>query len=137
MTNPTGPTTVTVSVVGDRLEDALSAALERIIAVAQGEEPVAERGSLSLPIRGEGSDVPTLLADLAGSLVEAIQGQGEAVSAVSIAGVLTTERGLTGWGFATVARGTPVRLRPFDLSAPILVQRHGHAVEIGTTVVVG
>lgn len=137
MTDAAGPVTVLVQATGERMEDALAVALATIVAAAQGGELIAERGSLSLPFKGEGADLPALVGDLTAALLDAIEGQGEAVSAVSVAGVLTTDRGLTGWGYATIARGTPVRLRPVDRSAPVLVYRHGLAVEINTTVVVG
>ena len=137
MTDQQLPRTIEVDVTAERLEDALATALGTIVAAAQGEGLIAERGSLSLPFKGEGQDVPELLIELTASLLEAIESQGEAVSAVLVAGVLTTERGYTGWGFATVARGTPVSLRKVDLSAPILVYRHGLRVEINTTAVVG
>ena len=127
------PRTIEVDVAAERLEDALASALVTIVAAAQGEAVIAERGSLSLPFKGEGRDIPELLIELTASLLEAIEGQREAVSAVLVAGVLTTERGYSGWGFATVARGTPVALRAVDLSAPILVYRHGLRVEINTT----
>ncbi len=131
------PRTIEIDITADHLRDALAAALETIVAAAQGDEMVAERGSLSLPFKGEGRDVPELLIDLTASLLEAMEGQREAVSAITVAGVLTTERGYSGWGFATVARGTPVVLRAVDLSAPILVYRHGQQIEINTTAVIG
>ena len=131
------PHTLEIDVAAERLEDALGAALESIVAAAQGGGLIAERGSLSLPFKGEGADIPVLLVELTASLLEAIEGQREAVSALSVAGVLTTERGYSAWGFATVARGTPVKLRRVDLSAPVLVYRHGRRVEINTTAVVG
>lgn len=137
MPDPQLSKTIEIDVAAERLEDAIAAALETIVAAAQGESLIPERGSLSIPFKGEGNDVPELLFDLTASLLEAIEGQREAVSAILVAGVLTTERGYTGWGFATVARGTPVRLRAVDLSAPILVYRHGLRVEINTTASIG
>lgn len=137
MPDPQLSKTIEIDVAAERLEDAIAAALETIVAAAQGEGLIPERGSLSIPFKGEGNDVPELLFDLTASLLEAIEGQREAVSAILVAGVLTTERGYTGWGFATVARGTPVRLRAVDLSAPILVYRHGLRVEINTTASIG
>ena len=93
-------------------EAALAEALLLIAGHAQADELVPERGSLSLPFRGEGDDLPALLIELSRSLLAEIDQRGEAVSDVSVNGVLSTETGLTAWGYATVARGSAAKLRP-------------------------
>lgn len=112
MEQESGGNVAQVMVRAAQREAALAEALRSIAGHAQVGELIPERGSLSLPFRGEGADLPALLIELSRSLLAEIDQRGEAVSDVSVNGVLSTETGLTAWGYATVARGAAATLRP-------------------------
>ena len=105
-----------ITVRAPQREAALTEALRAIAGYAQADELAPERGSLSLPFRGEGADLPALLIDLSRSLLSEIDVWGEAISDLSVNGVLTTGAGLAAWGYATVARGAAARLRPVSIA---------------------
>jgi hypothetical protein len=59
----------------------------------------------ALPIRGEGGDVAALFLDLAASLFEEIDHDAYDVRAVRFDGMVRTDEGLAGWGYALAVSG--------------------------------
>src|SRR5687767_3981839 len=86
---------------------ALAAALNGVLAAAQAGGPaVAARGGLTVPVRAEGPSLAELVPALAASPLDHLDGAADAISGVSIDGLLRTDDGLTAWGFAAIAQGT-------------------------------
>jgi hypothetical protein len=120
-----------------QIDVALGEALRTIAGLAQETALVPERGSLSIPFRAESPTLSRLLVDLATSLLDEIEARGEAISDLSVNGVLRTERGYTGWGYALLARGTVARLRPVAFPVEPTVTESVAGTAIAATVRVG
>ncbi|HEY7033622.1 MAG TPA: hypothetical protein VH482_19955 [Thermomicrobiales bacterium] len=113
----TGPTTVAV----------MAAALTGVLAVYRGEPPNAEtdEATTALPLRAEAVDLASLLSALATALLDEIDHDAYDVRAVQFDGLVRTDEGLTGWGYALAVPGGVDR-------TPCTVEETAVTAEAGT-----
>ncbi len=105
----------TLEVAGADRREALEAGLRAVLALARdGDLPTADRQEFrAAPIRGEGSGLDALFADLVEDLLEQVADYGPLVHDVSLDGVLSKDQGgFVGWGYVAVpARAAPTSAR--------------------------
>lgn len=83
----------------------LSAALSGLLsALRTGVDAPVESATTALAIRAEGADIADLFAGLAAALLDEIDHHEYDVRAVQCDGVVRTDTGLAGWGYAFAAR---------------------------------
>src|SRR5262249_25688195 len=91
---------------------ALAAGLTGVLAVFRGEPEsprLADEATTALPLWAEGGDIGRLFVALVTALVDGIDHAEYDVRAVQFDGLVRSDRGLTGWGYALAAPGGVVR----------------------------
>jgi hypothetical protein len=110
-----GRTTVTAT--GPTYTAVLAAGLAGVLVAYRGDLGIprsADEATTALPLRAEGVGVAALFAALVTALVDEVDHAEYDVRAVQFDGLVRTDEGLTGWGYALAVPGgnarTPVTL---------------------------
>lgn len=127
--NPNGIATVTVE--GQEPEAVLLAGLRGVLAAARGDQAQpgieADDSSGAAPIRGQGSDLGRVFAELAADLLAQLDANGPGMDRVRLDGILETDDGgYSAWGYLL---GTPS-----DNPPPVGISLDGEpAVSVATS----
>jgi hypothetical protein len=102
-TSPWSPAGIaTIHAVGGDIRSALEAGLRAVLTLAVAPAPPLREAGRSAPIRGEGNDLGSLLADLIEDLLGQIEFFGGSLHDVALDGVLRRDDGgYIGWGYAS------------------------------------
>lgn len=90
------------TVSGSDASEVLLAGLGAILQAARAGrsvDPAEEGESIVVPIRGQGTDLGTLFAELARDLLAQFDVHGAGLNDVRLDGLLTTDDGFVGWGY--------------------------------------
>lgn len=109
-------------------QDVLVAALSGLLVAANGDrQPTAAEEAV--PIRGDGSDLGALFADIGADLLSQLDANGPRLTEVRLDGLLRTDEGLTAWGYALgdVVNDPPMSVVAFDRN-PLVTQQDDQIV---------
>jgi hypothetical protein len=96
----------TLTATGPNAASALAAGLEGFLAASRGDAGTAgEEATTALAIRASGADAAELFAGLASALRDEIEHDDYDVRAVRFDGMVRTDEGLAGWGYALAIPG--------------------------------
>ena len=97
--------TITLIARGETPAELIEAALRGVLATARAGQPLAPSGDeVAVPVRGEGTDLSRLFAELARDLIGQIEEVGPGLDDLRLDGLLRTDGGgYTAWGYL---RGT-------------------------------
>ena len=104
---------VELSATGGRAQDILLAGLQGVLAAARGDDPAPaapeEAATAAAPIRGQGTDLSGVFAELAADLLAQLDANGLGLEHVRLDGLLQTDDGgYSAWGYAIgVAAAAP------------------------------
>ena len=121
------PDRVRIAVTGATPVALLTAGLSAVLRHARAELSPAGGSVFAVPIRGQGSDLAALFADLTADLAAQLAEWGAGLDHVALDGLLRTETGgFTAWGYLTgdvtraaVARGVTVTGVRVDEGEPL------------------
>jgi hypothetical protein len=103
----------TLTATGPDVASALSAGLEGLFAASRGDAGTAgEEATVALAIRASGTGAAELFAGLAAALRDEIEYEDYDVGAVRFDGMVRTDEGWAGWGYALAIPG---KGRPLEL----------------------
>ncbi|HKG24296.1 MAG TPA: hypothetical protein VKB09_01555 [Thermomicrobiales bacterium] len=101
---------MTLTATGPDTASALAAGLEGIFAASRGDAgTTGEEATVALAIHASGADAAELFAGLASALRDEIEDEDYDVRAVRFDGMVRTDEGLAGWGYALAIPGKSSR----------------------------
>lgn len=105
----------TITVAGSDETSAVLAGLMEILRLARGDELVADAASdtVAVPLRGQGSSLGDVFAELSRDLLAQLDAQGTGLDRVRLDGLLNSQDGYVGWGYlegASAERGGAARV---------------------------
>lgn len=95
--------TVELTATGADATEVVNAALAGVLAAARSDEattsPTGDAANSSASIRGQGTTVAAVFAELAADLLAQLDANGKGMNQVRLDGLLATEDGFTAWGY--------------------------------------
>jgi hypothetical protein len=111
----------TITATGTTTANAVNAGLSGVLAVYRGEIEAtgADDATTALPLRAEASDLAGLFTSLAASLMDEIDHDAYDVRGVRFDGMVRTDDGLAGWGYALAVpeghRRSPLAIKDVEV----------------------